>query len=243
MGEVGVNPDGVDGIVITHAHGDHTRGVRVFARRHEVPVYTTEAILKEWGVTDLPDWRLLTVNQPQDLCGLQVEAFTIPHDASETVALHIDTLEGVIGFATDLGAITQELIKKFRDCQVLVIESNHATELLRVSPYAASTRERIASAMGHLSNESLAAFIRSDLGSAVRCIVLAHLSRVNNVPEIAELTCREALSDCGRMDVEVIVASQDRVAPTVSLGSWILPVTVNSQQAQASLPFDLVSGS
>ena len=243
LGEVGVDPDGVDAIVITHAHGDHTRGARVFSKRHAVPVYTTEAVRKDWGVADLPDWRPLTANRPQELYGLRFETFTIPHDASETVAFRIETVDGAIGFATDVGVITEELVERFRDCQVLVIESNHATELLRVSPYAASTRTRIAGTMGHLSNESLAAFIRSDLGPAVRCIVLAHLSRVNNVPEIAELTCREALIDCGRVDVDVVVARQDRVAPTVYLGAWTPLVQAAGHRTQALLPFDSVTDS
>ena len=243
LGEIGVEPTGVDAIVITHAHGDHTRGARVFAKRHAVPVYTTTAVRDEWGVADLPDWRPLTANQPQQLCGLRFEAFTIPHDAAETVAFRIETIEGPIGFATDVGVMTPELVARFRDCRVLVIESNHATELLRVSPYAASTRTRIASTTGHLSNESLAAFVRADLGPAVRCIVLAHLSRVNNMPEIAELTCREALAERGRVDVEVVVARQDRVAATVDLGLWASSASAAAHQTQAALPFDRMAGS
>ena len=138
---------------------------------------------------------------------LRFYPFRIPHDASETVAFRIETTDGVIGFATDIGATTDELIEQFRDCLVLVVESNHATELLRVSPYDSATRSRIASVQGHLSNESLAVFVRQHLGQSVRCIVLAHLSRVNNVPEIAALTCREALAACGRNDVDVVVSS------------------------------------
>ena len=77
----------------------------------------------------------------------------------------------------------------------------------------------------------------------MRCIVLAHLSRVNNVPEIAELTCREALADCGRVDVEVVVTRQDRVAPTVDLGLWVAPGARAVDQAQKALPFDSVTDS
>ena len=243
LGEIGVGPERINAIIITHAHGDHTRGARVFARKHETPVYTTEAVRDEWGVADLPDWRLLIPNQPQQLSGLRFKALTIPHDASETVAFRIETMEGPIGFATDIGEMTPVLVDQFRDCRLLVIESNHATDLLRVSPYAASVRTRIGSTTGHLSNESLARFIRNDLGPAVRCIVLAHLSRVNNVPEIAELTCRQALADSGRIDVQVIVATQDRVAPTVDLGLWVHSTSAVSDQAQAVLPFDMVPNS
>ena len=112
-----------------------------------------------------------------------------------------------------------ELLRaRFRQCRVLVMESNHATDLLQVGPYARSTKARISGARGHLSNESLALFVREDLGRSVRCLVLAHLSRVNNVPEIAEMTCREALAARGRHDVRVVVSRQDRVAESVDLG-------------------------
>ena len=239
LGAVGVEPDGVDAIVITHAHGDHTKGARVFSRRHAVPVYTTAAVRDEWGVSDVSEWRMLEADRCESVSGLRLRPFTLPHDAAETVGFRIETPAGVIGFATDVGTATDALIERFRDCHLLVVESNHATELLRVSPYAPSTRTRIAGAGGHLSNEALAAFVRQHLGRSVRCIVLAHLSRVNNVPEIAEMTCRQALADCGRTDVEVVVTRQDRVAPTVDLGAWGIapPGPVRRSAEQAGLPF------
>ena len=110
-----------------------------------------------------------------------------------------------------------------------------------MSPYAASTRARIASANGHLSNESLAEFIRTRLPGTVRCIVLVHLSRVNNVPEIAELTCREALLACGREDVQVVVTRQDRVSPTVDLENLAIPGRLSSDGTQEGLPFGQLS--
>ena len=230
LNSVGVEPGDITAIMITHAHGDHTCGARTFSKRHGVPVYTTKTIKNEWGVNDLSKWHMLTANNFQQVCGLNFQPFAIPHDASETIAFRIETPDGPIGFATDVGAITTEMVERFRDCCVLVIESNHATELLRVSPYAISTRKRIASSRGHLSNESLAEFIRTKMGPTVRCIVLAHLSRVNNVPEIAELTCREALIECGREDVQVIVAHQDKVAQTINLAA-LFPV----QQSRTTL--------
>lgn len=230
-------PAGVSAILITHAHGDHTRGARLFSRRHGVPVYTTAGVRREWAVEDLAAWRALTPGGVLELGDLRFHPFVIPHDASETVGFRIETPEGAVGFATDIGAVTSQLVELFADCRVLVIESNHAVELLRVSPYDAATRSRIASVQGHLSNEALAAFVRDHLGESVRCLVLAHLSRVNNVPEIAELTCREALSASGRRDVDVIVARQDRVAPTVDLARWAPALTLGTDLAQRGLPF------
>ena len=240
----GTEPAAIDAIMITHAHGDHTRGARLLARRHAVPVYSTAAVRAEWGAGELPDWRELAPRRPLELCGLRFVPFTVPHDARETLAFRIETPSGAVGFATDVGAVTAELIERFADCRLLVIESNHADELLRISPYDAATRARIAGGAGHLSNEALAAYIRGGLGPDVCCIVLMHLSRVNNVPEIAEQTCRDALAARGRKDVRVVVTRQDRVAPTVDLdalpppeGDDAAPVTRSPDKARAASLF------
>jgi len=115
-----------------------------------------------------------------------------------------------------------------------------ARDLLRLGPYARPTKNRIAGEHGHLSNEALADFVRAHLGARVRCLVLVHVSRVNNVPELAEMTCREALAACGRGDVDVIVARQDRVTRTVDLGVWHepLPLAAARGLGQPALPFN-----
>ena len=236
--QVGFDPAGVEAIVVTHAHGDHTRGAGLFSRRHDVPVYMTETVRADWGDVELAAWRPLRTDRTRRVCGLQFDTVIVPHDASETVAFRIETDAGAIGFATDVGVMTSALVERFRDCRVLVVESNHATELLRVSPYDRATRARIGSARGHLSNESLAAFVRDHLGEAVRCIVLVHLSRVNNLPELAEMTCREALDASGRNDVEIVMAQQERVAPTIDLERFSKgPRAVASAHVQVALPF------
>ena len=231
-------PEQVDAIVITHAHGDHTRGALLFSKRHGVPIYTTETVRADWSGVKPKLWQPLRTQRVTRLGGFQFRPLAIPHDASETLAFRIDTEDGAIGFATDVGTVTTDLVEQFQDCDVLVIESNHAVELLRVSPYAASTRARIGGSRGHLSNEALAEFIRVHLGASVRCVVLAHLSRVNNVPEIAELTCREALSACGRDDVRVVVARQDHPSPTIDLGTWRSRRSRPLCAAQTVLPFE-----
>lgn len=232
LAQVDFAPERVEAIVLTHAHGDHTQGAALFSRRYGVPVYTTEAVYREWGGLDSEAWRPLQAGQPETICRWRFQAFAISHDASETLAYRVDTPDGPIGLATDIGEVTVDLIARFRDCRVLVLESNYAARLLEVSPYHRDARARIASRQGHLSNEALAGFVRNHLGAEVRCLVLAHLSRVNNVPELAEMTCREALAACGREDVQIVVASQDHVAQTVNLGAWPPP-----PRAQGLLPF------
>ena len=239
---VGVPPDSVGAVVITHAHGDHTRSAALFSRRHDVPVYATaatRAILESaQTAANVASWGQLACDTTSEICGFRFTPFEVSHDAAaETVAFVIETPDGTVGFATDIGVVTPALRARFRDCRMLVIESNHADDLLQVGPYARSTKDRISGARGHLSNESLAQFIRADLGASVRCVVLAHLSRVNNVPEIAEMTCREALEASGRPEVQVIVSRQDRVATTVDLGVWASQRGHGTVGRQAALPF------
>jgi phosphoribosyl 1,2-cyclic phosphodiesterase len=237
---VGVSPETVGAVVITHAHGDHTRSAALFSRRHDVPVYATTATLAilESAGAQVAAWGQLTCDTPSDIGGFRFTPFEVSHDAeAETVAFVIETPDGTVGFATDVGMVTPALRARFRDCRLLVIESNHADDLLQVGPYARSTKARISGSRGHLSNESLARFVRADLGRSVKCMVLAHLSRVNNVPEIAEMTCREALDGCGREEVQVIVSRQDRVAETVDLGLWAPRRRYGTLGHQVALPF------
>ena len=215
---IGVAPESVTAVVITHAHGDHTRGAALFSRRYDVPVHATEATRTVWPGADVGSWGRLDCGAPADIGAFRITPFEVSHDAdAETVAFHIETAAGAIGFATDVGAATAALGARFRRCRLLVMESNHATDLLQIGPYSASTKARIAGERGHLSNEALARFVREDLGPSVECLVLAHLSRVNNLPELAAMTCREALEASGRSDVRIVVTRQDRVTETVRL--------------------------
>lgn len=241
LAEVDVEPGMLDAVLITHGHGDHTRGLRVLSERHGVRTWATAAVRGAWEEPGGVDWRGLESDVAVDLGGLRCVPFEVPHDASETVAFRIETPDGAVGYATDVGALTPRLIERFRDCRLLVIESNHAEDLLRVSPYARSTRERIAGDGGHLSNEALAGFVREHLGASVRCLVLAHLSRVNNTPELARMTCREALAESGRTDVEIVVAGQDRVTPTIDLAAWARPASTAAAR-QTALPFHVPPG-
>ena len=218
---LGLAADTLRAVLITHAHVDHVRSAGMLSRKHGIPIYVTEASRTAWGegAQKVANWKFLLPDRTVAFGAMQFVPFGVCHDADDTLGFRVNTPDGAIGFATDVGKITEDLISRFAACRVLVMESNHAVELLRVSPYAASVRSRIAGDDGHLSNEDVATFVRDHLGADVRCIVLAHLSRVNNVPEIAKMSCLDALCAVGREDVRVVVADQDRPTPTIDLAS------------------------
>ena len=243
LDRLGVDVSELQAVVLTHGHGDQWRGADLLARRHGVTVYATPRTLKAWTGDDVACAVPIQPGQVLRLGALAIHPFTVPHDDVETLAFRIETPEGAIGFATDVGCVTAEFVARSRGCLLLVIEANHAAELLRVSPYAASVKARVGGDRGHLSNEALAAFIDAHLDASVRCLVLAHLSRVNNVPEIAEMTCRDALVRRGLGDVRIVMTYQDRPSQTIDLaeirttGAW-LSTAPTARFRQDRLPFD-----
>ena len=139
---------------------------------------------------------------------LEIDTFTVPHDAADPIAFRVRH-EGVkAGVVTDLGYIPQSVKHHVRGCDFLMLESNHDAEMLRVGPYPWSVKQRVAGKTGHLSNHAVAEFLRTDFDRSARTLVLGHLSGENNYPATAELEVGAALSSVGCSDVRLLTASQ-----------------------------------
>jgi phosphoribosyl 1,2-cyclic phosphodiesterase len=199
---LGERPDSIAAILVTHEHCDHVAGLQRLATKLKIPVYFTEATHQIWKRAmrdergELPE--LSKVEHFCAGCGfrvgdIEVSAFTIPHDAVDPVGFTFRA-EGIkIGFATDLGYMPVSVRNHLRGSTVLVMESNHDLEMLRMGPYPWSVKQRVMSRVGHLSNDSLAEFFTNDYDGVAEYLVLAHLSEQNNHPEIARATAEEAL--------------------------------------------------
>ena len=124
---------------------------------------------------------------------IEITPFTIPHDAADPVGLTFRADGIKVGIATDLGYMPPNVCHELRGCDVLVIESNHDLEMLRVGPYPWSVKQRVGSPTGHLSNEKLAKFLCTEYDGGASYLVLAHLSELNNHPELARGTAEKAL--------------------------------------------------
>jgi len=210
---VGVSPDSITAIVVTHDHGDHTRGMGVFARRHATALHLTAKTREACAGLLTGDETVIEYRpgSPFTVGGVRIEPFITVHDAADPVGVSaVDERTGVrIGIATDLGRPTAHIRHALSSCDLLVLEANHDEVMLRTGPYPAAVKQRIASSHGHLSNQAAARLAVELLHPRLAGVVLAHLSRECNHPRLAEQVVGDALKKAGwRGHLEV--ASQER---------------------------------
>ena len=194
--DVGWSPADLRGIMLSHEHIDHVRGVGVLARRYGVPVYATagtlEAASSLWKGTER--LRPISVGQPFSVGDAECEPFAVPHDVADPVQFVVRTRQMSFGIATDLGKVTTLVTQKLSGVDLAVIEANHDIQRLRWGDYPWAVKQRIAGPHGHLSNEQ-AGRLAADLARAgVRHIVLAHLSPNHNDKEQALDAVSEVLA-------------------------------------------------
>jgi phosphoribosyl 1,2-cyclic phosphodiesterase len=205
---LGCAPGELDGILVTHEHGDHVGGVFRLARAHRIPVYLTYGTLRASpqasGCEDRV--RVIDSHRPFELGGFRVEPFPVPHDAREPVQYVIDDGDARLGVLTDIGHPTAYLSLALSRLTALVLETNHDAGLLADSDYPVSLKRRISGRYGHLENADSARILAALDRSRLRRVVAAHLSRQNNRADLA----RAALAPVMGWDVsEVLVADQD----------------------------------
>lgn len=208
----------LDGILLTHEHTDHTSGIAALAKHRPcerlIPVYVTHGAAQfiDWGECQPPLERF-QAGCSFAIGDFDVTSFTLPHDAVDPVGFTL-TAEGIkVAIATDLGYITDSLRVHLRGTDLLVLESNHDVEMLRVGPYPWSVKQRVMSRRGHLSNEVAAEFIRHDLDGRVSTLVLGHISEHNNHPELVRSAAWKALD--GRALFTKLVVADPRTPSEV----------------------------
>jgi len=224
----GIAPESLSSILITHEHADHVAGVHVMAKKFRLPVYMTAPTQAEWqrlfkdsAGKPVQAARLETFQPGRafSVGDIDVMPFTIPHDAADPVGFRF-LAEGVrVAIATDLGFVPPNVRDQLRACDGLVLESNHDLEMLRGGSYPWAVKQRVMSRVGHLSNDSLAEFLTTDYDGGAAFLVLAHLSKQNNHPELARVTAERALGiRQGELwGNRLYLASQDDPLPTMTL--------------------------
>lgn len=223
---VGVDPSTLDAILITHEHSDHVKGLGVFARRYNLPVYTNEATWSELpaGVGEIPleQQHLFPTSSTLELGDLTIDSFPVSHDAAEPMGFCFHSKEGRLGLVTDTGYINSRIVDKVAGCDALIFEANHDVNMLRMGAYPWNVKRRILSDVGHLSNEDAGEALLDILRGNGENVFLAHLSQDNNLSELAHLTVegvlREQGLDVGR-DVHLLETHPDRPTPLMTVST------------------------
>jgi len=200
LARAGVLPGRLDGVLITHEHSDHIKGLSVLLKNDPVPVYapgTVAAALRRLVPGAEPYLRPFRPGAAFSLGGLAVESFPTPHDTNESVGYRLSAEGAVLALATDTGCVTEDMLRRLTGADIALIEANHDEQMLRYGPYPVQLKRRILSDRGHLSNAEctwLAAVLaRSGTGT----IVLGHMSKQNNDPALARRTVQRALEGTG----------------------------------------------
>ncbi len=200
-------PRGVDGIVVSHEHGDHVRHLEPLARALRAPVHLHAGVTAK-RVRQRYDVRAYRPGDSFVVGGLHVDTLPIPHDAPQ-VALRVRAPGGLaFGLATDLGYVPRGLADFLGACDEALVESNYCPDMMRAGPYPVRLQQRVTGGRGHLANEQTAALAQALAGSRLRCLWLGHLSKVNNTPERALAVVR-ALA--GRLPVDAVEHGEPRV--------------------------------
>lgn len=223
LAAVGVAPDSISAICLTHDHSDHMQGLDVFLRHHPgVPLYATEGSCASISrcLRDKQTWNIITPGSEFSIGCLRIHPFATPHDASESVGYLFRCPSGsTLGYATDLGYVPAMVQMRLAQCNALILESNHDRGMLRNSGRPWSLIERISGNTGHLSNEQSAELVDALLDTApLRTLVLAHLSEECNTPEEALGTHRLVLRRHHCLDtVRLLAASQHEPTPILEV--------------------------
>ncbi len=222
---IDIDPESLQGILITHEHSDHVSGLGVLARRYNIPVYATletvKAIRRIKAMGEVPEslFNPIRPNETFLINDIMVEPFATSHDASDPVCYTMQSEGHKVGIATDLGMYDDYIVAKLQDSDLLMIEANHDVNMLMVGRYPYYLKQRILGNLGHLSNDTSADLISRLLTPRLRYIRLAHLSQENNMEELAyETVCCELTGrGCNFSSLDLSVAHRDVPSPLVVL--------------------------
>lgn len=208
LGRLGLAPEDLDAVIVTHEHSDHIGGVARLAAKYELPVWCTHGTYINWRtqVDVLPWVEMIDPHKPFAVGALEIQPFAVPHDAREPVQFVFGAGKRRLGVLTDAGHVTPHIAASLSGVQALVLECNHDAGMLAAGPYPPSLKKRVGGQYGHLENSQAAALLKQMDVSGLRHVIAAHLSQKNNTPALAKQALAQVL-DCEADWIEV--ACQD----------------------------------
>ena len=213
------------GILVTHEHSDHVKGVGAISRKFNVPIYaneeTWEAMESKLGRIESANKRVFYNNMDFYIQDINIQPYQIPHDAADPVGFSLFFKNKKISIATDLGHTNNKIIKAVMDSDLVILEANHDAEMLKAGPYPMYLKKRILGRKGHLSNEDTGQALLELIKGKVTHVLLAHLSRENNYPQLAYQTVANILESNGVQigkDIQVDMTYRDRASNFYHIG-------------------------
>lgn len=211
-----INPSSINGILITHEHSDHVQGLGTFAKKYNLPIFanqkTLDAMPKQLEKINEKNIKKFTIEEKFEIGDMQIKPFSIPHDAANPCGFNIFKDGKKISIATDIGHMTNGILKNLEDSIFVLLESNYDPEVLKFSRYPYPLKSRIAGPNGHLSNEVAGKTINHLLKFGLQQAMLGHLSKESNFPELAYKTVLDEIvtsSNYNENTFKLSVASRD----------------------------------
>lgn len=212
--KISVSPSDLNGVLITHAHSDHIKGLQSLVKRTNLTVYVTEGMIPEL-IEKIPSNRIQILSSKNTISDLMVECIPTSHDV-ESVGYLIENRNSSLVYITDTGYINRKYLSQLENKEIYIIESNHDEKMLMNGPYPYILKQRIISDKGHLSNTTVASYLKKLVGDKTRYIILAHLSETNNTEKLAYQTTRDVLKE-NDIEKDILIAKPYESLETVEV--------------------------
>lgn len=196
LARLDLQPEQLTGILVTHEHDDHARGVFKLAARYQIPVWLTHgtySMCQRYLPTQAHTIHIVDAHTAFAVQDIQVHPYPVPHDAREPAQFVFGDGDRKFGVLTDVGSVTPHIVMMLQGCDGLLLECNHDLEMLRTGPYAHSLKKRVGGWLGHLDNQTSAQLLSQLDNTRLKHLVAAHLSEKNNTPALAKQALSEVL--------------------------------------------------
>ena len=213
----------IDAILVTHEHSDHVKSLGTISKKYNIPIYANQ---ETWNAMPEQKQKILDTNQKIfevnsefEIKDLSFKPFHIPHDAANPCGFNVFCKDKKISIATDLGHVTPEIMANLEKSSFILLESNYDPDILKYSRYPFSLKQRISGPLGHLSNDTSGKIISSLIKTGLNSVMLGHLSKENNFPELAYKTVVEEIinNHHDESDISVGVAKRDGPSKIINI--------------------------
>lgn len=211
--DIGVEPEELDAVLITHTHIDHVKGLKVFEKKYNIPVYLTDIMLKSLDFID----KYVLLDDEFDIKDIHINSIKTSHDAPDSRGYVLSSENKSVVYITDTGYINKKYFDILKNRNLYIMESNHDVEMLNNGNYPFSLRQRILSDKGHLSNYDSAKYLCSFIGDNTKYVLLAHLSEDNNTEELAYETLVSRMNKNNIHINNIIIAKQNKETDLISI--------------------------